>query len=203
MAAIASGRFERNTAAITATLTPVPSRSPSPITADSGMPSSTIPSTIASAEPAPAVPLICLRPVAAHPVDERVADEERQRAGRKPEREAAAPRRRLERLRDELEGDGADQDAGAERHDQPEQALADREDERDRAAEDQRRAGEEAPDERRPHQTAASRRVILSAARNSRSNHPIRMMTPAGPHERLALSGRSARARFQRRHQCC
>ena len=62
VAAIASGRFERNTAAITATLTPVPSSKPSPITADSGMPSRTIPSTIARADPAPAVRRIFLRP---------------------------------------------------------------------------------------------------------------------------------------------
>ena len=61
VAAIASGRFDRNTAAITATLTPVPSSSPRPITADSGMPSRTMPSTIASAEPAPAVVRIDLR----------------------------------------------------------------------------------------------------------------------------------------------
>ena len=52
VAAIASGRFERNTAAIRATLTPPPSTSVTPITIDSGIPSSTIPSTSASGEPA-------------------------------------------------------------------------------------------------------------------------------------------------------
>ena len=168
MAAIASGRFERNTAASTATLTPAPSSSPSPITADSGMPSRTIPSTIASAEPAPAVPPHLLAPLAAHPVDERVADEEGQRAGGEPEREAAAPRRGLEGLRYELVGDGADQDAGAERHDQAEQPLPDRQHERQSAAEDQRRAGEEAPEERAPHADG----IVPAAARRVESPDP-------------------------------
>ena len=156
VAAIASGRFERNTAASTATLTPAPSSSPSPITADSGMPSRTIPSTIARAEPAPAVAAHLLAVLAAHPVDEHVADEEHQGACREPEREAAVPRRGLEGLRHELVGDGADQDAGAERHDQAEQALADREHESEDSAEDQRRAGKNTPEKCRPHQTAAS-----------------------------------------------
>ena len=46
-----SGTLERNTATTTATLTPPPSSSEIPIAADSGMPSSTAPSTIPSAAP--------------------------------------------------------------------------------------------------------------------------------------------------------
>jgi hypothetical protein len=56
VAATASGRFDRKTAASTATLTPSPVRRLSPITIDSGMPSSTIPSTIARGEPSACSP---------------------------------------------------------------------------------------------------------------------------------------------------
>ena len=51
MAATDSGRLERKTATITAALTPSPDSRPSPITIDSGTPSSTIPSTIARPVP--------------------------------------------------------------------------------------------------------------------------------------------------------
>src|SRR5688572_28524744 len=61
VAAIDSGRLDRNTAAITATLTPLPSRRLRPITAVSGIPSSTIPWTIASGAPAACRPPELLR----------------------------------------------------------------------------------------------------------------------------------------------
>ena len=48
---IASGRFDRNTAAKTATLTPSPESDDRPITIDSGMPSRIVPRTIAFADP--------------------------------------------------------------------------------------------------------------------------------------------------------
>ena len=51
VAATASGRLERNTAASMAALTTPPWRIVRPSTIDSGIPSSTVPRTIASGEP--------------------------------------------------------------------------------------------------------------------------------------------------------
>jgi hypothetical protein len=53
----------------------------------------------------------------------------------------------LERLLDQFEGDGTDQGAGAERHDQAEGAAADREAKYEKAAEHERGAGHDAPEE--------------------------------------------------------
>ena len=56
-----------------------------------------------------------------------VSEEEDSGSGEEAERDSAIAGGGLERLVDELEGDGADQDAGAEGHDQAERAPADRE----------------------------------------------------------------------------
>ena len=56
-----SGTLERNTATTTATLTPPPCSSETPIAADSGIPSSTAPSTIPAAAPPGPGPLERLR----------------------------------------------------------------------------------------------------------------------------------------------
>ena len=105
--------------------------------------------------------------LAAHPVDQRVAGVEDQRAGEEPDRDAAVAAVRVPRLLDELERDGADQHAAAERHHDAEQARADRPQERDRAAEDQRRRGEEAPAERLEHQPASARRALGGSTQRS------------------------------------
>ena len=61
VAAIASGRLERNTATSMATLTEPAWSTVRPSTSDSGIPSSTIPRTMASGDPASWAPLECLR----------------------------------------------------------------------------------------------------------------------------------------------
>ena len=61
VAAMDSGTFEMNTAAMTAVLTPPPPSRLRPITAVSGTPSSTMPRTIAGAEPAACPPPESLR----------------------------------------------------------------------------------------------------------------------------------------------
>ena len=61
VAPIASGRFERKTATSMATLTLPPSSSVRPITTDSGIPSRTIPSTIARAVPSSCSPPMLFR----------------------------------------------------------------------------------------------------------------------------------------------
>ena len=132
-------------------LTPEPSSNPSPITADSGMPSRTIPSTIARAVPAPGARRMLLRSsppirsINASPTKKVRAPAESPRA-RLP-----VPADGLERFRDELVGDGADQDTGPERHDPAEPALPDREHEGEDSPEDERGAREQAPAERRSH----------------------------------------------------
>ena len=130
---------------ITATLTPVPSRSPSPITAE--MPSRTIPSTIARPEPAPVVRRI-FAALASNPVDEHVTEKNVRAPAMSPSARLPFPRG-LEGLRHELVGDGADQHAGAERHDQAQQTLRDPE----REGQDSPRIRDEPA--RRPQPSAA------------------------------------------------
>ena len=151
VAAMASGRFEKKTAASTAALTPSPARRPRPITIDSGMPSSTIPSTIARAR---ATRLLATRPLAAfaaEPVDQRVTDREHRAPREQPESDAAASVTRLERLADELVGDRADENPGPERHDQAQRPVGNANTERDQATQDQGRARKRSPGERLSH----------------------------------------------------
>ena len=64
VAAIASGRLDSSTAARNATLTVPASSTVSPSTADSGMPSRMMPSTMARADPPACLPAELLRPLA-------------------------------------------------------------------------------------------------------------------------------------------
>ena len=80
-----------------------------------------------------------------HAVDEYVACEERDRSRKEAEGDAPGAAPGCECFLDQLEGDGADQDAAAERHHHPEGAFADAKPKRYDAAEDQRRSREEAP----------------------------------------------------------
>ena len=77
VAAIDSGRFDRKTAAITATLTLPPSIRLTPITIPSGIPSSTVPSTIARGLPSACCPPERFRSDSAHAVDVEVAERRR------------------------------------------------------------------------------------------------------------------------------
>ena len=95
------------------------------MTIDSGMPSRTVPSTIASAGSAPAGRQSgpC---VANHPTrDQEVADEEDRAARDQPEHAQVSSPTRAGGVLDEVEGHGADQHAGAEAHDQADRAHAD------------------------------------------------------------------------------
>ena len=85
-----------------------------------------MPSTIASAEPpaAAAVAVPCALAVGAPvAVDQAVAHEERAAAREEADRHGGAPVRRVEGLGDELVGHGADQDAAAEAHHEPQGAA--------------------------------------------------------------------------------
>jgi hypothetical protein len=81
--AMASGRFDRNTATRTATLTPSPESNPTPSTTDSGIPSSTVPSTMAFGES------VCCRPL----IDFRAAPPARSMR-RSPTKKVSAPANR-------------------------------------------------------------------------------------------------------------
>jgi len=106
-------------------------------------------------------------PVGASPaVDEQIAGPERRGAGEQPERDAGSPSVPVPGFVDELEGDGADQHAAAEGHDEAERPFADAPAERHDAAHDECRGGEKSPSERSRHD--ASLRV-LPASRIARS----------------------------------
>ncbi len=151
LAAIASGTLDRATATRKAALTLPLTTIVRPSTIDSGIPSSTIPSTIASAEPSACRPAGMLAVAAADSVDEQVARVEDHGPRDEAESDAASTARLVERLLDELERDGADQNAAAEGHDHAERPLSDGEPEREGAAHDQGRGGGEAPCEGSEH----------------------------------------------------
>jgi hypothetical protein len=98
------------------------------------MPSRTVPSTIASADASSNAPR-ALAPRAAGAVDRPVAGEEHGAAGEDAAEDGAVPRPFPDRLIDEVEGNGADQDAGAEPHDQADRAQPDPKPKRDSCAE--------------------------------------------------------------------
>jgi hypothetical protein len=72
-------------------------------------------------------------------------------AGEDPCDHPSVTGRHPERLFHQVERDRADQDAAAERHDQPDRAKADLEQDRDDRADHQRRRGQGPPAERLPH----------------------------------------------------
>jgi hypothetical protein len=74
---------------------------------------------------------------AAQPVDQGVSGEEDARSGQEPEPDGAVAAGRVGCFLDELERDGADQHAAAERHHQAQGAIADSIAERDDTADDQ------------------------------------------------------------------
>ncbi len=139
-----SGMLERNTAATTATPTwPPPSRE-APMATDSGMPSISAPTTMAGAEPSACCPPERFRACPPRRSIARSAKVEGQRAGGQPDdhrRRAAGS----VGLRGELEGHGADEHAGTERHHQADRPLRDVEPEADYGAEQQRRSAHEPP----------------------------------------------------------
>ena len=168
VADIDSGMFDRNTAATMATPTPPPPSRLMPIAADSGMPSSRAPSTrampLAAAAPVAAFPPSeppdavsaagsgrrhaavhrALAPVAALAVDQPVTGEEGDRPGGQAQGRGGAAGRPV-RLLGELEGDGADQHPGAERHDQADDPQADLEVEPQQRPDQQRGTADEPP----------------------------------------------------------
>ena len=68
----------------------------------------------------------------------------------------------VDRLLDEVERDCADEDAGAEAHDQADPRSVDADEERRDRADDERGGGEEPPAERRAHQASAFRPTIAT-----------------------------------------
>ena len=151
VAAIASGRLDKKTATRNAALTEPSWRTVRPSTSDSGIPSSTIPRTIASGDPASCVPLEALRAEPPESVDHHVSAKEDAGTGEEPEGDATLSLRGLETFFDQFEGDRADQYARAERHDQAQQERADPEAEGEDAAEKEGGAGDQSPDERLQH----------------------------------------------------
>ena len=161
LAAIASGTFESATAMRKAALTLPLTTTVSPSTIDSGMPSSTMPRTMASAEPAAWRPPECLRsepPIRS--MRESPAKKVRDPAQR-PRATASFPAGLVERFLDELEGDCADQDTAPEGHDHAERPLSHRVTECKGPADDQGRGGDKAPSERSQHRFESSTLSLL------------------------------------------
>ena len=121
--ATASGRLERKTATRIATLTLPPSTRVSPSTAVSGIPSRTVPSTIASPDPDRLLSARALAVLAAHPIDQASPTKKVSAPANRPSATPPAAAGRLEGLVDEVVGDGADQHPRSERHHQPEHAF--------------------------------------------------------------------------------
>ena len=149
-----SGTFDTNTATRSATDTVPPDAIDRPIAADSGTPSSTLPSTTFSALPIPGAsgsPGLGVDVEAPEPAfDQVVAEVVTAGAGEQPEHEPPATRF-VERLDGELEGHRADQRAGAERHDPPDDARRRVRAEADERADEHREPAEEPPDRRVEH----------------------------------------------------
>ena len=91
-----------------------------------------------------------------HPaIDDLVADEEHEGPGGEAEGDAGATAGR-ERLFDELVGNRADQHAGAEGHDQPEEPVADADAQDEQPADEKRGGREQAPAEGCAHSAAVA-----------------------------------------------
>ena len=138
-----------NTAARNATLTAPPTVRPMPSTSDSGMPSRTVPRTIAPPEPAAGASSSGLRSLRLPPPISRhdaVAEVEHDRPGAHRDRDARGVHGHV---RHELVRDGADQRAGAEREDEPDEPDRQPEPQRERPADDEGRGSQPAPQRRR------------------------------------------------------
>ena len=113
---------------------------------------------------------------AADSIDEQVARVEDHRSRDETESDASSSAGLVERLLDELERDGADQNAAAECHNHAERSLSDGETESECAANDQGRRGGEAVCERSEHvpesswggQTRTTRADTMSSTRGDR-----------------------------------
>jgi hypothetical protein len=105
-----------------------------------------------------------LAPIAAKPVDQEIAGEKGACAREQAERDTAASRGRVERLAYEFIGDGADEDAGAESHDQAQRCLRDPEAERGQASDDERRPGDQPPEEGAGHQPCCPGPAVRATA---------------------------------------
>jgi hypothetical protein len=87
-------------------------------------------------------------------VDHGVAREEGQRAGEEAESDSPGAGRCRVALEDELVRNGADEHAGAEGHDEAENAPRDRVEQGEEPADEQRRRSEKPPAERSAHEAA-------------------------------------------------
>ena len=202
MAAIASGRLDRKTATRKAALTAPDcehgeteyERLGDPVEDDSEHDRERRPGGLAAARR--------FSTGAAKAIDEGVSEEEHGGSGEEAQRDSAVAGGGLERLVNELEGDGADQHAGAEGHDQAERTTADREAKRNEAAEYERRARHDAPEEGLAHQLcisgsgSATTAGALSSAWRRRSityTAPTRAVVTT-PEITIDASGKSASA---------
>ena len=109
---------------------------------------------------------------AAETVDEPVAAEEDPAAGEDAGDGGPLPHLRVDRLLDEIEGDGADQHACAEAHDQPDRAQADSKSQRDDGADD-----DDAP---RASPSPARPPASTTPPRDRRSTSPRPSLDPQG-----------------------
>jgi hypothetical protein len=108
--------------------------------------------------------------------------EEDDAAGEDARQGGAAPGRPVDRFLDEIEGNGADQHAGAKTHDQPDRAYVDPDQEGDDRADHERGRRQRSPTERSRH-----RLPIMHWPRDW-PNHPDRMMKRHALRATLAAS---------------
>ena len=93
--------------------------------------------------------------LAADPADPLVESEEDAGSEEEPDPGHVVAPRESNRLEHHLVGDGRDQDSGAECHDDAERPPAERDPRRERSAQEKGGGGDEAPEERLPHEVLA------------------------------------------------
>ena len=151
VAATASGRLERKTAASIATLTVPPSQQGETEDGGLGDPVEHGAEDDRERRPAGARAFHVLALGAAQAVDDGVAERVDRAAREQPRRDVAEDARGVERLLDELERHRAEEDARAEAHHEPEDEPVHRDAERERRADEERGAREGPPPERLEH----------------------------------------------------
>ena len=169
---IASGKFEMKTATKYAAPTAPPWKIVSPITIDSGIPSSTVPRHNRERGSLFVGACRLLAATATVAIDEPVADGEDQTTGEQPSDECPVVGRELRRLLHKVERHRADEHARAESHDEAGHAQTQPEEHRNDGSDYERRAREDSPAEGFKHpcyslSLAAGDRgfvVIISAA---------------------------------------